>query len=987
MPSSPPPPPSRLPVFNGVHSPRSASDPFAAYGAAAAAAQRSSPSTSPDLAASARKDHHATSSTLPSIRSLRNAFQSLGHGKKSRQSTSGPRIVTGDEAAKGAPPSSPPTAGGNAGKSGGLFGFHRKVSHPESPPAPRFTAFVQRPSVDHSAPSPPSTSKSAPTSPLPTRAESPLPPIPTPLDSPPPEQHRQSTIAALGPSAASPQIVRKLHRRISSDFARAPSDTPLATLRASEPRSQSLNRRSRRISNRLSASSVFPPHKVGEPSGEDKRGRHVSASASLFSSARPAELKDDLAYRRLSINSQPSPVLNGGSPNLDKGTGWEKSKAQGGGWEPARSGTVAGVGLGVDDFPSQPPSRKYSTPFPSNFEPVPIQHLNPTKPPPVPPTGTAEPLPRPFRPISIAASSADRLSLASSIQRRYGPGSNSQRNSQDGSHYSRSPSVRSSSPANLQNVPRLASGPVGDSRLSTSSFQQAFPNDQQQEVLDIVAPPPPASSDTPLNTGSSPLMRSKSAIDSARAHGETTGQVESGSPVFVIPSDAFADAGEVGRRRSSASLRSLRKASVDGGDPEADEEWKEKKERRRSLRGQKAKSEGWGEQLKQMLAVGDWGQSLLGLGPPVETMPTPSSAEQDDDSTKDLVGVPESPATIAHGVAAREKGSGTNSPLDDLITELGGRRPSDVSSIGRPTASSLFSSRGSAAPTHVEAHPETVAEEHPSDQDLTSYPSPLKNRPPSAPPKFALPTTPIGALSPASGTVELQPPAMALEEDDDEQEILKTEPDPDRTLTLDEMEREISRMEAELALGGRRLDLPASPIPAFGSPTPSLTESMMATPKVDQSQSGTFLSPSSAGPPTPVLPPPSSTLERGNSQSSSLNEITPRTARRWSIVEVERAYERMRGMLGSTRSFCLSEAGENVSVEEAFETALRQAHSSGGSTGLADIEDDLVMLLTCVQAVVAEGNAADALPLCAGPIVSRRPLPAPFPQPRRRRLG
>ncbi|ORY84117.1 hypothetical protein BCR35DRAFT_303179 [Leucosporidium creatinivorum] len=931
MPASPP-PPSRLPVRSGVHSPRSASDPFVAQ---TAAGMRRSPSLGADAPAPPRKDNATAASTLPSIRSLRNAFQSFsGAGKKSRQSASaGPKVVTGEEAAAAVAQGSPPL-GGNAGKTGGLFGFHRKASNPESPPEPRFAAYVQRPSVDSifslnsTSPQPQSTPKSI-SSPISPRAQSPLPPIPK--DSPPLEQRPPPTATTAGLSP-SPQAVRKLHNRISADFARPPNEPTLAQLRASEPRSQSLSRRSRRISNRLSAT-PGPSAPTAEPSGEDKRGRHVSASASLFSSAPPAELKDDLAYRRHSIASQPSPVLNGGSPKIDNEATWEKSKSGGGGWEPTQSNGQS-VGLGVEGVPSQPPPRKYSTPFPSNFEPVPIQQLHPTKPPLVrghSSDGTA----RVLRPISIPAT-PDRLSVASSLQKRL-----SQRNSQEiNSNHTRSPSVRSSSPAAASPAAQIRqstfNNPVGDSRLSTDvgSYQQSPAPDQEEEILDIVIPR------DGKEDRSSTLQRSKSAIESARAHGETTGQVESGSPVFVIPSDAFADAGELGRRRSSASLRSLRKASMEGGDPEVDRELKERKERRRSLRGQKAKSESWGEQLKQMLAAGEWGHGLLGRPagsappvPPTGGLPVGDEIKEDFNFN-------------APSSAAAQTDQGLSSPLDDLITELGGRRPSDVSSIGKPSSSSLFSSRGSTTLTNIDPLPEMVVEEASSTadaKDILSYPSPLKNRPPSAPPTYALPTTPIGAPNEfAPATAALKPTKTVLDEDN-EQEVLRTTPDPDRTLTLDEMEREISRMEAELALGGRRLDTPASPFPEFTSPTPSQTESMMATPRVEQTSTPLLAPPEE--PPAPILP-ASPSLERANSQTSSLNEITPRTARRWSIVEVERAYERMRGMLGSTKSFCLSEVGDSVSVEEAFEAVLRQAQSSGGATGLADIEDDLVMLLT-----------------------------------------
>jgi hypothetical protein len=47
-------------------------------------------------------------------------------------------------------------------------------------------------------------------------------------------------------------------------------------------------------------------------------------------------------------------------------------------------------------------------------------------------------------------------------------------------------------------------------------------------------------------------------------------------------------------------------------------------------------------------------------------------------------------------------------------------------------------------------------------------------------------------------------------------------------------------------------------------------------------------------------------MERSASETSASSEVTPRIARQWSMTEMERAYDRMRGLLGSTRSFTLS---------------------------------------------------------------------------------
>ena len=102
------------------------------------------------------------------------------------------------------------------------------------------------------------------------------------------------------------------------------------------------------------------------------------------------------------------------------------------------------------------------------------------------------------------------------------------------------------------------------------------------------------------------------------------------------------------------------------------------------------------------------------------------------------------------------------------------------------------------------------------------------------------------------------------------------------------MEREIARMEAELALSGTPLRAP----PFSDAPL-----SVESSPILDRHASLAF-----PDPPSRV------SLARSLSQTSaaSSTDVTPRTARRWSIVEVELAYHRMKQMLGSTKA---SDAG------------------------------------------------------------------------------
>ncbi|GAA5990131.1 hypothetical protein JCM11641_001065 [Rhodosporidiobolus odoratus] len=145
----------------------------------------------------------------------------------------------------------------------------------------------------------------------------------------------------------------------------------------------------------------------------------------------------------------------------------------------------------------------------------------------------------------------------------------------------------------------------------------------------------------------------------------------------------------------------------------------------------------------------------------------------------------------------------------------------------------------------------------------------------------------------------------------------------DRSLTLDQMEQEIARMTAELALEGRPTSFYAaadevgedttpkaadvasfpSPQPLSGSvspsrdpDTPSLSDLGMALPSSEDSELDSSVSFSVAG----------------GSGASELAQITPRTARRWSILEIEMAYERMRRMLGSSASAVGSTPGSEA---------------------------------------------------------------------------
>lgn len=268
------------------------------------------------------------------------------------------------------------------------------------------------------------------------------------------------------------------------------------------------------------------------------------------------------------------------------------------------------------------------------------------------------------------------------------------------------------------------------------------------------------------------------------------------------------------------------------------------------------------------------------------------SASWDEEAVEEVL----TPTARSFAEAGRGKRSeGVSSPLEDLIMGLGGRRQS---------VSSLWTGRGSMGAGEAEerveqeqeeqVEPLVVAEqeEEEVDEDLTTRQ-----------PEF-----------------ETSSPTVKLTTTDSKQ------------LSVDEMEQEIARIESDLALG---------------------------VPPVLQSNFDTSRSPISSPSGSPTLersslfPIPTS-LERSSSLSSSINDITPRTARRWSMHEVELAYQRMKDMLGSSRSYAISEAGtfaddremDDGEVEGAFERALRDASmgdlsfASESSAVEEDLEDD-----------------------------------------------
>ena len=225
------------------------------------------------------------------------------------------------------------------------------------------------------------------------------------------------------------------------------------------------------------------------------------------------------------------------------------------------------------------------------------------------------------------------------------------------------------------------------------------------------------------------------------------------------------------------------------------------------------------------------------------------------------------------------------SPLDDLIAGLGGR-PLSHGSVDTHRTSS-FSQADDPFEHSTSPRPPPPASPLSANATLSPVPFPL--------------VAPIPS-------VEVSP---TVGEDED---------DPEPLLSVDEMEREIARMEAELALSGT---------PLRASPFSDAPLSVESSPILDRHASLAF-----PDPPSRV------SLARSLSQTSaaSSSDVTPRTARRWSIVEVELAYHRMKQMLGSTKA---SDAGtlagdsemgdQSIDVDGAFERALR-----GLSKGSAD---------------------------------------------------
>ena len=201
------------------------------------------------------------------------------------------------------------------------------------------------------------------------------------------------------------------------------------------------------------------------------------------------------------------------------------------------------------------------------------------------------------------------------------------------------------------------------------------------------------------------------------------------------------------------------------------------------------------------------------------------------------------------------------------------------------------------------------------------------------------PTSHVRPPAPPAGSPLPPPPTFALRTPPPQARLDSTS----SALTLADMESEIVRMEAELARAWR------SPSMAYDGSSPAARDEGF------HSAVGPLGDDDSAG---------QSPLVGGDkSPAASGDMITPRTARKWSIFEIEKAYERMKRLLGSSSSrppvgamggfdTAPSDAGSfadesstfpNGGFDAALEDALAQARRISRSMG-EDDENDLEVL-------------------------------------------
>lgn len=802
----------------------------------------------------------SSGSTLPSIRSLRNKFQSLSGGGKKGRIASGPKVISGPSSVEATPPPQETKPRGLTRTFGSYnLGNTRRTSNLESPALSLASPPHRRPSLDSALSQ----------SPPPTRM-----PFPLTSRSPPPAVPPKSTVRPAGL------------------YSRSPAETPLSQLRAT--RQPSLLRKPNPGLSKIptpgtieGAGKIPPPRSVFSPTAQLMEP-HLTFAEALEPSPAPAlsvtqeeqkRFKDDFAFRRNSINkgveeerkerrasglvevaTVSQPKENEWLAGLGVQTAEEKKLAD----KPA---TVAEKDVGsalsqpilladspatflrADSFLVPLPPITYdlqrqastSTTFISGWtsspDPVAIAVFSeipePTDGILTVPLSTAPTTPErrrrttgePETPDGYGTvKSPDAAQLSPPLQ-------------QDSHRRSASSSSDSSAPHHLDR-------PISsNSHLSGHTFGPPH-SSPTIEGIPFIAPPSPSlaintTALDPVDAPFDPHRRSRSALDSVLSYGDPqinrAGTIEPSSPVYVLSTDAFAGLYRSSSARTGAMTKEVRARKVRSWEVGGEEEVLTPTARRFAEAGRR------------------------GMG--IE---------------------------------------GVSSPLEDLIVGLGGRRHS-VSSLGTRRGSIGAREEERTVKPELEGSTEPLAVEEEDEVDDEEL------------------TTGQAEFDAGSPAVKLTMPH-------------------DKQLSVDEMEHEVARMESELAVA----------IPATSPVRQSTfdTSSLSGSPIFERSS---------------LFPIPSS-LERCASLSSSMTDITPRTARRWSMHEVELAYQRMKDMLGSSRGYAISEAGtfaddremDDGEVEGAFERALRDAsigdlsfasESSAVEEGLADDGDRATPML------------------------------------------
>ncbi|BGP31503.1 hypothetical protein JCM10296v2_003268 [Rhodotorula toruloides] len=946
------------------HSSRSVSDPFGGPPPPSASLhRRSSFTSSPDLQRTPQR-HAKKSSTLPSIRSLKTRFQSLGFGSFGGGSGSkGPKILRGEEA-KAAGISAPQSVVARTG--GGLKGFSgpagsgigRSVSHPaklqdagrsseaEVPMLPQlhfggdegeyggmhFDSGTKR-SVDEVL----SASLASPTSPrsvlsphqlssiagsdaspsmLPPAREaasprsagrpifiapkrrnptSPLPPpdsaslaVPRPHDSPSPRTSvyspAESTLApapfsapldsAAGAFPGPPPVPsRRLLGRISQDFARPPSETPLSILRAQQAAEQdtktrSASRQSTRNSRILPGatlpsdweSQTLTRSKSAGATPSEHRSRYWSDQLAppvpAFSSPSSEGATAGPLRRRHSVSPVVTPKLGGpeteqveapSSPPVDS---TKKEEQRGRSLSAILGQARASFGLrgSVSSMEGAAGQRRPSKPFPPQFEEVPITHA------------TTSAQPRSSYPISPSSPDTSPLGFAS-----FPPVDSAAPPSQD------RPGSFTFADYTLSPVPPLRPRPSDASIRSGSSYATAGPAEQSTT-------PQPRRPSTTFFADSCPpslhdpfagLRKSKSVGSLVSPQPRVSSLQAMAMPIGQSSPSVYDESGQSEDRPVGSPLGELIE----------------------ELRARQAEiaSEG-----------------VASPSRPQRQLEHEEDEDEDDDDERDV----DSPVVGRHDSHDRSlrEFSFSSSPGGEhpfsLHSYLDG---SAISPAPSPLAPSPLAGRKSSGDPFLQSRPSFPPPPVPlqltnsvKDFDPTAYTS---NH--SSLPTFALSSPP--------------PPKFG---------------DSERPLTFEQMESEIARMEAELAASGRS-SLVASPSSRGGFDTP-----------VKSSPNTVHADPPSPSPGSLRAPSPAAALSPA---ATSEDTVTPRTARKWSIFEMEKAYERMKRLLslssasGPTPTYAPSEAGSTVEDGASFsgvdmDTALNNALEQ--ARGLVGEEDD-----------------------------------------------